>query len=210
MLDLTGEMGAYCTKLLADLGADVIKIEPPGGDPTRGIGPFIGDEAGPDRALNFLNQNTSKRSVTLDLQDEADREKLRKLVPTADIVVEDFAPGYLDGLGLGYEALTKLREDIILTSITGFGSTGQHKDYLAPDIVGVAMGGIMWLAGDPQDPPNLPFGNQGYFSASAQAAVAHEPRRRPILGNNPATVREPFQPQRSFGHIKRRYGSGVV
>ena len=171
VLDLTGEMGAYCTKLLADLGADVIKVEPPDGDPARGIGPFVGDEPGPDRALNFLNQNTSKRSVTLDLTDEADREKLRKLVPTADIVVEDFAPGYLDGLGFGYEALTKLREDIIFTSITGFGSTGPHKDYLAPDIVGVAMGGIMWLAGDPQDPPNLPFGNQGYFSASAQAAA---------------------------------------
>ncbi len=171
VLDLTGEMGAYCTKLLADLGADVIKIEPPGGDPARSIGPFVGDQPGPDRSLSFLNQNTSKRSVTLDLDDEGDRDKLRKLVPTADIVVEDFAPGYLDSLGLGYDALTKLREDIILTSITGVGSSGPHKDYLAPDIVGVAMAGIMWLAGDPEDPPNLPFGNQGYFSASAQAAA---------------------------------------
>ena len=155
VLDLTSEMGAYCTKLLADLGADVIKIEPPGGDPAR----------------NFLYQNTSKRSITLDLEDEADREKLRKLVPTADIVVEDFAPGYLESLDLGYEALRKLREDIIVTSITGFGATGPHRDYLAPDIVGVAMAGIMWLAGDPEDPPNLPYGNQGYFSASAQAAA---------------------------------------
>ena len=171
VLDLTGEMGAYCTKLLADLGADVIKIEPPGGDPARNIAPFVGDEPGPDRSLNFLYQNTSKRSITLDLEDEADREKLRKLVPAADIVVEDFAPGYLDSLDLGYEALRQLREDIIVTSITGFGGTGPHKDYLAPDIVGVAMAGIMWLAGDPEDPPNLPFGNQGYFSASAQAAA---------------------------------------
>jgi crotonobetainyl-CoA:carnitine CoA-transferase CaiB-like acyl-CoA transferase len=171
VLDLTGEMGAYCTKLLADLGADVIKIEPPGGDPARSIGPFVGDETGPGRSLNFLNQNTSKRSITLDLEDEADRDKLRKLVPTADIVAEDFATGYLDGLGLGYEALKKLRGDIILTSITGFGNSGPHKDYLAPDIVGVAMAGIMWLAGDQEDPPNLPFGNQGYFSAAAQAAA---------------------------------------
>ena len=171
VLDLTGEMGAYCTKLLADLGADVIKIEPPGGDPARNVAPFVGDEPGPDRSLNFLYQNTSKRSITLDLEDAADREKLRKLMPTVDIVVEDFAPGYLDSLDLGYEALRKLREDIIVTSITGFGSTGPHKDYLAPDIIGVAMAGIMWLAGDPEDPPNLPFGNQGYFSASAQAAA---------------------------------------
>ena len=171
VLDLTGEMGAYCTKLLADLGADVIKIEPPGGDPARNMAPFVGDEPGPDRSLNFLYQNTSKRSITLDLENAADREKLRELVPTADIVVEDFAPGYLDSLDLGYEALRKLREDIIVTSITGFGSTGPHKEYLAPDIVGVAMAGIMWLAGDAEDPPNLPFGNQGYFSASAQAAA---------------------------------------
>ena len=67
VLDLTGEMGAYCTKLLADLGADVIKIEPPGGDPARNMAPFVGDEPGPDRSLNFLYQNTSKRSITLDL-----------------------------------------------------------------------------------------------------------------------------------------------
>ena len=171
VLDLTGEMGAYCTKLLADLGADVIKIEPPGGDPARNIGPFVNDEPGADRALSFLYQNTSKRSIILDLDQEADREKFRKLVPTADIVVEDFPAGYLDSIDLGYESLQKLREDIIVTSITGFGSTGPHKDYLAPDIVGVAMGGIMWLAGDQEDPPNLPFGNQGYFSASAQAAA---------------------------------------
>jgi len=171
VLDLTCEMGSYCTKLLADLGADVIKVEPPGGDPARNIGPFVADQPGPDAALTFLNQNTSKRGITLDLDDEADRDKFRKLVPDADIVVADLPPGRLSALGLGYEALTKLREDIIVTSITGFGLTGPHKDYLAPDIVGVAMGGIMWLAGDLEDPPNLPFGHQGYFSACAQAAA---------------------------------------
>ncbi len=170
VLDLTGEIGAYCTKLLADFGADVIKIEPPGGDPARNVGPFYHDQPGPDTSLTFLNLNTSKRSITLDLGDEGDREAFRKLAKTADIVVESFPPGYLDGLGLGYEGLCKLREDIIVTSITGFGATGTHAGYLAPDIVGVAMAGIMWLAGDPQDPPNLPFGNQGYLSASVQAA----------------------------------------
>ncbi|MEX0786394.1 MAG: CoA transferase [Dehalococcoidia bacterium] len=171
VLDLTGEMGAYCTKLLADLGADVIKIEPPGGDPARNIGPFLGDEPGPDRSLHFLNLNTSKRSITLDLESEAGREAFRKLVPTADIVVESFGAGYMDKLGLGYDALTKLRPDIILTSISGFGGWGPHADYLAPDIVGVAMAGIMWLAGDPEDPPNLPYNYQGYLSASMQAAA---------------------------------------
>jgi len=92
-------------------------------------------------------------------------------VPTADIVVESFTPGYLDNLGLGYEALCKLRSDVVLTSITGFGQSGPHASYLAPDIVGVAMGGIMWLAGSPDDPPNLPPCEQGYISAGIQAAA---------------------------------------
>jgi crotonobetainyl-CoA:carnitine CoA-transferase CaiB-like acyl-CoA transferase len=170
VLDLTGELGAYCTKLLADLGADVITIEPPGGDPARLIGPFYHDEPGPATSLSFLNLHTSKRSITLDLEDEAGREAFRKLVPTADIIVESFPPGLLDGLGLGYDALRALRPDVILTSITGFGGWGPHASYLAPDIVGVAMAGIMWLAGDPQDPPNLPYGAQGYLCASIQAA----------------------------------------
>ena len=171
VLDLTSELGAYCTKLLADLGADVIKIEPPGGDPARNVGPFYHDEADREKSLYFLNLSTNKRSVTVNLDDEAGREAFRRLVPTADIVVESFPPGHLDGLDLGYERLQALRPDIILTSITGFGGWGPHSGYLAPDIVGVAMAGIMWLAGDPQDPPNLPPGYQGYLSASIQAAA---------------------------------------
>jgi benzylsuccinate CoA-transferase BbsE subunit len=171
VLDLTGEIGSYCTKLLADLGADVIKIEPPGGDPARNVGPFYHDEAGPERSLYFSNLNTNKRSIVLDLMDKSGRAAFEKLAATADIVVESFAPGYLDGLGLGYEALCKLRPDVIVTSITGFGQSGPHAQYLAPDIVGVAMAGIMWLAGDPRDAPNLPPCYQGYLSASIQAAA---------------------------------------
>ena len=171
VLDLAGELGAYCTKLLADLGADVIKIEPLGGDPARNVGPFYHDEADPEKSLYFLNLHTNKRSITLDLESASGRDVFRKLVATADIVVESFAPGHLDTLELGYEGLCALRKDIILTSITGFGASGPHADYLAPDIVGVAMAGIMWLAGDPEDPPNLPYGYQGYLSASIQAAT---------------------------------------
>ncbi len=171
VLDLTGEIGAYCTKLLADLGADVIKIEPPGGDPARNVGPFYHDQPGPERSLYFSNLNTNKRSIVLDLDDERGRAALEKLVATADIVVESFAPGHLDGFGLGYDGLNKLRPDIIVTSITGFGQSGPHARYLAPDIVGVAMAGIMWLAGDPSDPPNLPPCYQGYLSAGIQAAA---------------------------------------
>ena len=170
VLDLAGEIGQYCTKLLADLGADVIKIEPPGGDPVRRLPPFLSDEDGADKSLYWLNLNTNKRSMTLDLENPEDRTTFEKLVATADVVVETYQPGYLDSLGLGYEGLSKLKPDIILTSITGFGQTGPHAKYKAPDIVGVAMGGIMWLAGDPQDPPNVPPWKQGYISASIHAA----------------------------------------
>ena len=170
VLDLAGEIGQYCVKLLADLGADVIKIEPPGGDPVRALPPRYHDEAdGP--SLYWLNLNTNRRSVTLDIEDAAGQAAFEKLVATADVVVESFRPGYLDGLGLGYAGLCEIKPDIILTSVTGFGQTGPHAGYKAPDIVGVAMGGVMWLAGDPQDPPNVPPWRQGYHSTSIMGAA---------------------------------------
>ncbi|HXF50308.1 MAG TPA: CoA transferase, partial [Dehalococcoidia bacterium] len=171
VIDLAGEIGQYCTKLLADLGADVIKVEPPGGDPVRRLPPFYHDRPGEQTSLYWLNLNTNKRSVTLDLETADGRRLFEKLAATADVVVETFPPGYLDRLGVGYDALTRLKPDIIVTSITGFGQTGPHAGYKAPDIVGVAMGGIMWLAGDRQDPPNVPPWRQGYISASIQAAA---------------------------------------
>jgi len=171
VLDLAGEIGQYCTKLLADLGADVIKIEPPGGDPVRALGPFYKDQPDLHKSLYWLNLNTSKRSVTLDIAAPEGRKLFERLAATADVVVESFEPGYLDGLGLGYAGLSRIKPDIILASITGFGQDGPHAHYRAPDIVGVAMGGIMSLAGDPQDPPNLPPLRQGYISASIIGAA---------------------------------------
>jgi len=171
VLDLSGEAGMYCGKLLADLGADVIKIEPPEGDPARHVGPFYHDEADVEKSLSFFYLNTSKRGITLNLQLSDSRELFRRLVRTADVVVESFPPGYLDGLGLGYQGLCQIRPDIVLTSVTGFGQWGSHAHYKAPDIVGVATSGVMWLAGYVDDPPNLLYGNQGYLSASIQAAA---------------------------------------
>src|SRR5437867_41630 len=107
VLDLAGEIGQYCTKLLADLGADVIKIEPPDGDPVRNLPPFYHDEPGDQNSLYWLNLNTNKRSVALDIESEEGHQALEKLAATADVVVESFEPGYLDGLGLGYEGLAK-------------------------------------------------------------------------------------------------------
>ncbi|MEX0800167.1 MAG: CoA transferase [Dehalococcoidia bacterium] len=171
VIDLAGEIGQYCVKLLADLGADVIKIEPPGGDPVRGLPPFHHDEPGETSSLYWLNLNTNRRSVTLDIESPEGRELFEKLVATADVVVETFEPGYLDGLGLGYEGLAAIKPDVILTSITGFGQTGPHSHYRAPDIVGVAMSGVMWLAGELQDPPNVPPWRQGFISTSIMAAA---------------------------------------
>ncbi len=171
VLDLAGEIGQYCTKLLADLGADVIKVEPPEGDPVRNLPPFYHDAPGPDHSLYWWNLNTNKRSVTLRLDSSDGRKVFEKLVATADVIVESFDPGYLDTLGLGYNGLSRIKPDIILTSITGFGQTGPHAHYQSPDIVGVAMGGTMWLAGEPQDQPNVPPWKQGFISASIIGAA---------------------------------------
>lgn len=168
VLDLAGEMGQYCTKLLADLGADVIKIEPPAGDPVRALPPMHHDY--PQLSLYWLNLNTNKRSVTLDITTPEGRSVLKRLVGIADIIVESFEPGYLESLGLGYRALSGLNSGIILTSITGFGQTGPHAHYLAPDIVGLAASGVMWLAGYPEDPPIVLPWRQGYTSASIMGA----------------------------------------
>ena len=171
VLDLAGETGVYATKLLADLGADVIRIEPPDGDPMRDIGPFWHDERAADRSLSFFNLNTNKRSITLDIPKPEGRVLFEKLVATADVVLETYEPGYLDALGLGYARLCAIRPDMVLTSITGFGQTGPHARYKWSDIVGVAMSGMMTLAGEKEDPPNRPYGNQGYICAGIDGAA---------------------------------------
>ncbi len=171
VLDLAGATGVYATKLLADLGADVIRIEPPDGDPLRDLGPFWHDERAADRSLSFFNLNTSKRSITLDFTKPEGRALFEQLARTADVVVETFEPGYMDSLGLGYKGLTALRPDVVLTSITGFGQDGPHAHYKWSDIVGVAMSGMMTLAGEKDDPPNRPYGNQGYICAGIDGAA---------------------------------------
>src|SRR5712692_2772135 len=133
VLDLTGPIGVYCGKLLADLGADVVKIEPPGGDPMRRLGPFYEEEAGAraglkpapteagpqgaERSLYWWHFNTSKRGITLDLETVEGQALFKRLAQAADIVVESFTPGYLDSLGIGWEALQALNPSLILTSI---------------------------------------------------------------------------------------------
>jgi len=170
VLDLADQKGVYCTKLLADLGADTIKIEHPDGDPMRRIGPFFHDEPDSEKSLYWFQFNTNKRSVTLNMETTDGREILKQLVKTADVMVETFRPGHLDELGLGYSVLREINPGLILASITPFGQTGPYKNFKASDIVGQAMGGVMYLAGFPDDPPNRLYGSQAYYMSSVQAA----------------------------------------
>ena len=118
VLDLTDEKGLLCGKIFADLGADVIKIERPGGDPARNIGPFYNDVPHPEKSLFWFAYNTGKRSITLNIETSDGRELLKRLVKNADFLVESFPPGYMESLGLGYQALSELNPRLIMTSIT--------------------------------------------------------------------------------------------
>lgn len=171
ILDLADEKGAYCSKLFADLGADVIKVEKPGGDATRDIPPFINDIPHQEGSLFFAYHNINKRSITLNLECSQGSDIFRRLVKTANIIVVTFPPEYMDRIGIGYSRLKEINPAIILTSITPFGLTGPHKDYKGVDIVTWAMGGIMNQSGNPDGPPVVGQGWQSYYVASAYAAV---------------------------------------
>ena len=171
VLDLAGEQGLLCGKILGDLGADVIKVEKPGGDETRFLGPFYHDEFEPEKSLFWFAYNTNKRGITLNLESSDGREIFKKLVKTSDIVVESFSPGYMDKIGLGYSELNQINPRIILVSITPFGQTGPYKDYKISDIVAWAMGGYMLSVGDWDRPPvRISNHSQSFLHAGGQAA----------------------------------------
>jgi len=172
VLDLAGPIGIYCTKQLADLGADVIKIEPPGGDPTRSLGPFYHNKVHPEKSLYWFQFNTNKKSITLNIASPKGKGIFKKLVKTADIIVESFPPGYLDSLGLGYPVLKKLNPRLIMTSITPFGQTGPYKDFKASDLIGLALGGFLFICGWEDEPPSRVGGSQAYHIASIHATTA--------------------------------------
>jgi formyl-CoA transferase len=161
IVDLTQwEAGTSCTQLLAWLGADVIKVEPPGGEPGRRM---ISERPDAD-SIYFLMFNGNKRSVTLDLKQERGRELLRKLIAEADVVAENYANGVLEELGFGYEAMKAIKPDIIHASVKGFGSWGPWADYKSFDMIGQATGGVLAVTGTPETPPLKPgvtFGDSG-------------------------------------------------
>jgi benzylsuccinate CoA-transferase BbsE subunit len=154
------------------MGADVIKIEPPGGDATRHQPPFWEDKPDPDGSLFFLYMNASKRGVTLDLTRSEGQNIFKQLAGTADIIVETFPPGHLDALGVGYDTLRQDHPELVFTSITGFGQTGPYRHYASADLVAGALGGAMYVTGAAEDPPVTLAGSQTHIMASTYAAVS--------------------------------------
>ena len=151
VLDLTDIKGMLCPRLLAEMGAAVIRIEKPGSQ---------------DR---FYWENLGKRTLALDI--ERKPESFRRLVRTSDVLVESFAPGYLESLGLGYPQLEQLNPRLVMASVTGFGQSGPYRDYKSCDIVASALGGQLYVCGEPESPPLKPFGNQSYYLASLFGAI---------------------------------------
>jgi benzylsuccinate CoA-transferase BbsE subunit len=181
VLDLTDEKGLICGKTLADLGADVIKIEPPGGSSARDLGPFYRDIPSAEESLYWFAYNANKRSITLNLESDDGQDLFRKLVAKADFVIESFPPGFLDKLGIGYSALSQINPRVILTSITPFGQTGPYRDFKTCDLVSMALSGYVYLTGDPDRPPVRIGFPQAYLHAGMAAAagtmVAHHHRQ---------------------------------
>ena len=173
VLDLTHIVsGPYCTRLLAGFGADVLKIEPPGGELGRRMAPFFHDEVGPDTSLPFAYLNTGKRSLTLNLKSDEGRNILCALLPETDVLVENFSPRVMPSLGLDYASLREVAPHLVMVSISNFGQTGPYRDYKATDIVEYALGGLMYIFGAYDREPLKHAFNQAQFKAGTDAASA--------------------------------------
>lgn len=172
ILDLTGPEGVFCGKLLADYGAEVIKVEPPSGDSTRQRPPFIGDDPSSEQSSYFLFYNTNKKSVTVDLEKPEGRDLFKKLIVSADVLIESFPVGYLKSLGLDFDSIQPGNPGLIMASITPFGQTGPWKDYKSTDLIALAASGFMQITGDPDGPPLRQGNEQSHFPGSQHAATA--------------------------------------
>ena len=171
VLDLTTEIGQYGGRAFAEMGAEVIKLEPPQGDSVRRIGPFVRDEAGPDRSLLWFVLNASKRGVTCNLEHPEGRSLFQRLVARTDLVLESYPPGYLADLGLDYERLRQQHPRLVWVSVTGFGQDGPYQQYRWSDIVGLALGGLLYLWGEADRPPTRARASQAFYHASLSAAL---------------------------------------
>jgi benzylsuccinate CoA-transferase BbsE subunit len=171
VLDLTDEKGQYCGKLLAELGADVIKIEPPEGDKARQKSPFYQNITDKGKSLFWFAYNTNKKSITLNIEDSEGRRIFKSLVRKVNLVVESFPLGHMSRLGLGYDELQVENPCIVVTSVTPFGQTGSYSNYKANDLILNAISGFIYACGDADRPPVRITVEQSYIVAGVQAAA---------------------------------------
>lgn len=172
VVDLGGALGAYTTKMFAELGAEVVLVEPLVGNELRHQPPFVDDIEGPDRSIPFFFHNTSKRSIVVDAEHPEGQEVIRRLAAGADLVVESGRPGELDGLSLGYTHLREVNPRIVVTSITPFGQAGPYSQFEHADIVCMALGGLLWMGGYADGPPVRAVGDQSFMAAHLFGAIA--------------------------------------
>lgn len=220
VLDLTNERGQLCGQILGDLGADVILVEPLHGSRTRQLGPFYNDQPHPDRSLYFWAFNRNKRGITLDLDSEDGRGKLKRLVGGADFLIESETPNYMAQRGLGYADLAALNPALVYVSISAFGHDGPKAEYAASDLTVMAAGGPLLLAGDADRAPLRIAAPQAFLHASADAAaaalIAHHERMRSGRGQHIdvsaqqsvalAAFSQPLAPALGASGIKRMSG----
>ena len=182
VLDLSNEQGGLCGEILADLGADVIKIEPLGGDPSRNVGPFAQDTMAQESSLFWIAYSSGKRSITLDIEHSSGSNILSRLISNSDFLIESFTPGHMEKMNLGYPHLRSANPRLIMMSITPFGQTGPMRTVSHSDLTGIALGGMMWLTGDADRPPiriSLPqFYELGSAAATAGEMLAHYSHQR--------------------------------
>ena len=174
VLDLgPGIAPSFCAKLLADYGAEVIKVEPPGaGDPARGMGPFVGDDPHSEKSIPFLYLNTGKRGVTLDYSSESGRAVLNRLLDEADVLVEGFSPFETQESAISYGEMSRSHPGLVVTSVTPFGQDGPYRDFQSTDIITCAVSGLMYHSGDSDKEPLRNALDQSLYVAGANAAAA--------------------------------------
>lgn len=173
VLDLSEDIaGSFCGRLLADYGADVLKLEPPTGSALRRMGPFFGDDPHPEKSLFFLLMNLNKKGATLNLETVTGRNILKRLVPHVDVFIESYKPGYLADLGVGYDDLAKENPSLIMTSITPFGQTGPYSQYQGEEVVNYAMGLIMSISGIQGEEPLKHGGFQAQYEGGLNGAAS--------------------------------------
>ena len=168
-----GTAPAFCAKLLADFGAEVVKVESPKeGDPVRRQGPFVGDDPHPEKSIPFLYLNTGKRGVTLDYSSEEGQAVLHRMASDADVLIEGFPPSNSERSPVGFRQLAKSNPHLVVTSITAFGQDGPYRDFQATDIITCAMSGLMYHSGDSDREPLRNVLDQSLYVAGANAAAA--------------------------------------